>query len=126
MVVKIGENIFYYEYKVKNSKFCCYSLKISNISEIKNLIKKYYDSKASHNCYAYVVEENDKIVFKGFDDNEPHNCAGNAMLYVLIKQKIFNILIINIRYFRNPKLGASKLKKSYQHGVIELLKNVRG
>lgn len=125
MKLEINDNFYYYEYKVKNSKFCCYLQKIKSKEDIKKILEKYHDDKASHHCYAYVLEENGKIETKGYDDKEPRNSAGNAMLYVLLKQNLTNVLVLNIRYFRPPQLGVGNLMKAYQHGIIKLLSIIK-
>ncbi len=57
----------------KKSKFIANVFYVESVEEaeeiIKDIKKKYYDAR--HNCYAYVINEEDDIIQKSSDDGEP-------------------------------------------------------
>lgn len=104
---------------IKNSKFITLLFKIkskNDVSDILDNIKKAYP-KATHYCYAYVVDSSKK----SSDDGEPGGTAGMPILNVLEKEKITNILAIVVRYFGGIKLGAGGLVRAYSKSVKDTL-----
>lgn len=103
------------ELVVKKSKFICNLIKVESKQEaeetIKNLKKKYHDAR--HNCIAYRVFENDKIIEKSSDDGEPSGTAGAPMLNILKKNNLCNILLVVTRYFGGILLGTGGLVRAY-------------
>lgn len=99
---------------IEKSRFIGHSFHIDSVEEaeeyIKNAKKKYYD--ATHNCYAYILNE-DMSIMKSSDDGEPSSTAGIPMLEVLKKENITNCLVIATRYFGGIKLGAGGLVRAY-------------
>ena len=77
----------------KKSKFIANIFYIKSVSEaeenIKKMKKKYYDAK--HNCIAYRVIEDGKIVERSSDDGEPSGTAGTPMLSILQKNNLCNV-----------------------------------
>ena len=74
----------------KKSKFIANIFYVENVEEaeakVKEVKRKYYDAK--HNCIAYRVIENGRIVEKSSDDGEPSGTAGGPMLNILQKNNI--------------------------------------
>ena len=66
------------------------------LEKVAAMKKKYWDAR--HNCYAYVVGDNNEIQ-RFSDDGEPSQTAGKPMLDVLLAQKIHNVLVVVTRYF---------------------------
>ena len=68
----------------KKSKFISNFFYVENINDaedkIKEVKKKYHDAK--HNCIAYRVLEDEKIVERASDDGEPSGTAGGPMLNI--------------------------------------------
>ena len=68
----IEEDTFF-ELTEKKSKFLANFIKVETVEEaeekIKALKKKYHDAR--HNCVAYRIAEEDKIVERFSDDGEP-------------------------------------------------------
>lgn len=111
----------------KKSKFIGNVYYIETIEEAEKIIertkKKYHDAR--HNCYAYRIIEEDRIVEKQSDDGEPSGTAGAPMLNILIKKNLNNVLIIVTRYFGGILLGTGGLVKAYLEaslGAIEKAK----
>lgn len=106
---------------INKSKFICNLIKVTSeldaIEKINNIKTKYKD--ATHNCYAYII--NNKMKFS--DDKEPNGTAGMPILNVLKNKKLDNILCVVTRYFGGIKLGAGGLVRAYTNSVTNCLKD---
>ena len=105
------------ELDVKKSKFIANIIKITNEQDAKeklNQIRKEY-SNARHNCYAYIVYDNETKtkIEKSSDDREPSGTAGIPMLTLLQKNNLVNVLIVVTRYFGGILLGTGGLVRAY-------------
>ena len=107
----------------KKSKFICNLIKVQSQEEaekmIKQIRKKYFDAR--HNCIAYRVYEEDKIVEKASDDGEPSGTAGGPMLNILRNQNLINVLIVVTRYFGGILLGTGGLVRAYSEATLEAI-----
>ena len=107
------------EIVIKNSRFICYLIKISNkditpyIDKIKNM-----HPKASHYCYGYIYNDIELCS----DDGEPGGTAGMPILNVLKKENLNYVLAVVVRYFGGIKLGAGGLVRAYTKAVSETIK----
>ena len=99
----------------KKSKFIaniCYVESVEQAEEkIKNIKKQYYDAR--HNCVAYRVAENGKVIEKSSDDGEPSGTAGGPMLNILQKSNLCNVVVVVTRYFGGILLGTGGLVRAY-------------
>lgn len=104
---------------VRKSDFICTLIPVNNVNEaleqLTLLRKKYYD--ATHNCYAYIVEDG----IKYSDDGEPSQTAGLPIYNVLEKNELTNILAVVTRYFGGILLGAGGLVRAYTKATTEAL-----
>lgn len=111
------------EIVVKKSKFICNLIKIETQEEsesiIKQIKKKYYDAR--HNCIAYRVIEDEKIIEMSSDDGEPSGTAGGPMLNILQKNDFCNVLVVVTRYFGGILLGTGGLVRAYSEAIIEAI-----
>lgn len=111
---------------IQKSEFICRAYRVNTIDEVNNKLneirKKHYD--ATHNCYAYILGDNQDIQ-KASDDGEPAKTAGAPMIDVLKKKELTNILVIVTRYFGGILLGAGGLVRAYSSSVSECLKGVK-
>ena len=104
---------------IKNSRFICYLIKISNkditpyIDKIKNM-----HPKATHYCYGYIYNDIELCS----DDGEPGGTAGMPILNVLKKENLNYVLAVVVRYFGGIKLGAGGLVRAYTKAVSETIK----
>ena len=109
----------------KKSKFIANIFYVENTEEaeekIKFIKKKYYDAK--HNCIAYRIAENDKIVEKSSDDGEPSGTAGGPMLNILQKSNLCNVVVIVTRYFGGILLGTGGLVRAYSDATQKVIEN---
>lgn len=90
------------------------------ITFIEQTKKKYYD--ANHNCFAYVIGDNNEIQ-RCSDDGEPVRTAGRPMLDVLLGEGIYNAALVVTRYFGGTLLGTGGLVRAYQGAAKEGLNN---
>ena len=99
----------------KKSKFIANLFYVESIEEaeakLKEIKKKYFDAK--HNCFAYRVMLDDKIIERFSDDGEPSGTAGAPMLTVLSGNNLANVLVIVTRYFGGILLGTGGLIRAY-------------
>ena len=87
----------------------------------KQLIEKYSDPQATHNCVAYIIGTHERA----YDDGEPSGTAGMPMLNVLKMQGLTNIIAIVTRHFGGIKLGAGGLTRAYSQSVAQALKEAK-
>ena len=122
--ITIKENI-QAEIVVKKSKFICNLIKIETQEEaediIKQIKKKYYDAR--HNCVAYRVIKDERIIERSSDDGEPSGTAGGPMLNILQKSDFCNVLVIVTRYFGGILLGTGGLVRAYSEATIDAINN---
>ncbi len=120
------ENEYSCEIIIKKSRFIGYLFPIKsqeNAQEVlKNIRKKHYD--ATHNCYAYIISDNDQTIIKSSDDGEPGGTAGVVIYEVLKKNNLTNIMCIVTRYFGGIKLGAGGLVRAYSQSTGEAIKQI--
>lgn len=107
---------------IQKSEFICRIYRVNDLNEVEQILnkikKQHYD--ATHNCYAYILGDNQDIQ-KCSDDGEPAKTAGSPMLDVLKKNNMTNILAIVTRYFGGILLGAGGLVRAYSSSVSECL-----
>ena len=109
---------FTYSVTIEKSKFICYIKGIENEDEAKEFIMqiKKMNSLATHNCYAYIADQNG-LIMKFSDDGEPQGTAGLPMLEVLKNKKIYKAVAVVTRYYGGIKLGTGGLTRAYSGGV---------
>lgn len=111
----------------KKSKFIANIFYVESVNEaeekIKNVKKQYYDAK--HNCFAYIISENNVLTKRFSDDGEPNGTAGAPMLDILEKQKLYNVVVIITRYFGGILLGTGGLVRAYSETLKKAIKNAQ-
>ena len=117
---KTIENNITLEIEEKRSKFIANIFYIESAKEAEDIIKqckkKYYDAR--HNCYAYIVN-NEQMIKKSSDDGEPSGTAGSPILNVIEKNNLSNVLIVVTRYFGGILLGAGGLVRAYTEAATK-------
>ena len=120
--ISIKENV-QTEIVVKKSKFICTLIRVDSQEDAENMIKqtkkKYFDAR--HNCVAYRIAEDEKIIEKASDDGEPSGTAGGPMLNILKKNNLCNVLVIVTRYFGGILLGTGGLVRAYSDATLEAI-----
>jgi uncharacterized YigZ family protein len=115
--------------KVNRSSFIGSVEFVSNSEEAESFILNIRDEffKATHNCFAYRIDENQ---FRFSDDGEPSGTAGKPILMILEKYNIEQVALVITRNFGGIKLGRGGLIRAYsqcaeetiqQAGVKELI-----
>lgn len=122
--ITIKENVIQ-EITEKKSKFIANLIKVENKEEAEKVIKetkkKYHDAR--HNCIAYRVIEENKLIEKSSDDGEPSGTAGAPMLNILQKNNLCNIVVIVTRYFGGILLGTGGLVRAYSEATTKAIEN---
>ena len=111
----------------KRSRFIANIYNITNSEDaekkIKEIKKKY--QVARHNCIAYRVIENDRVIEKSSDDGEPSGTAGGPILKILQKSNLCNVLVVVTRYFGGVLLGTGGLVRAYSDATQEAIKKCK-
>lgn len=107
-----------HEIEIKKSRFICTMVRIQSEDQAKQLIEQVTkeNSKANHNCYAYMLGDDDHIQRES-DNGEPSGTAGVPILEVLKKNELHNVLAVVTRYFGGIKLGAGGLIRAYSNAT---------
>lgn len=71
--------------------------------------------KARHNCYAYLLRENN--ISRHSDDGEPAGTAGAPIYEVLRREGLTDVTCVVTRYFGGILLGAGGLTRAYAQGA---------
>lgn len=112
------------EYIEKKSRFIGYICNIKDENQAEEIIaairKKYWDAR--HNCYAYILGDNNEIQ-KFSDDKEPSGTAGKPIMEVLVQEGLNNCLCVVTRYFGGVLLGTGGLVRAYGQATKEALNN---
>ncbi len=110
------------EIVIEKSRFIASVKRVKTEDEAKDFVlsvkSKYKD--ASHNCYAFVADENGFFI-KFSDDGEPQGTAGMPMLEVLKGRNLYNTAVVVTRYFGGMKLGTGGLARAYGDSVSKVL-----
>jgi len=106
---------------INKSKFITSLYVVKTENEVKEILKEIKETykDATHNCYAYVLDNGTKQ--KASDDGEPQGTAGRPILDVLLKNELTDILAVVTRYFGGIKLGAGGLTRAYSNSIQEAL-----
>ncbi len=111
--------------EIKKSKFIVHLAQTNNEAEAKDFVDqiRQQESSATHNCYAYIVQEN-VLIERMSDDGEPSGTAGPPILNVLQQQGLENVTAVVTRYFGGIKLGAGGLIRAYSSTTAEGIKDI--
>jgi len=77
---------------------------------------------ASHNAWAFRINDGPQAVIGSSDDGEPGGTAGRPMLAVLTGSALVEVVAVGTRYFGGTKLGTGGLVRAYGGAVREALK----
>ncbi|MDJ1647424.1 IMPACT family protein [Mycoplasma phocimorsus] len=107
--------IAYDEYIEKKSKFIGLKYIIKSKDNVEYIIKKLWEEhkKARHIVYAYIIGNEQNYTGSYNEDREPNGTAAKPIYNLLLKKKMFNTLVVVVRYFGGTKLGAGKLLRAY-------------
>lgn len=109
---------------IKKSRFITTLMPIESAQDAESKLSairaEYKD--ATHNCYAYIGDNNSGVM-RYSDDGEPQGTAGAPMLEVLKRRGLGFTLAVVTRYFGGVKLGANGLVGAYTDSVVNALDN---
>ncbi|TPR17718.1 YigZ family protein [Apilactobacillus timberlakei] len=113
------------EVDIKKSRFICNIARVQNEEEANNFIEsiKLENKKATHNCYAYVIGQDDHIQ-RASDNGEPSGTAGVPILDAIKMIGIHNTVAVVTRYFGGIKLGAGGLIRAYSNATTKAIESV--
>ncbi|MGN0820071.1 MAG: YigZ family protein [Christensenellaceae bacterium] len=101
------------EIVIERSRFITFVKRVETEADAKDFIatirKKH--GLATHNCYAYVVENG--LIRRFSDDGEPSKTAGAPILEAITGNNLSNVVVVVTRYFGGIKLGAGGLVRAY-------------
>jgi|GEM_PF-1714341 len=84
---------------------------------------KFKYPAATHYCYAYLIG-NKLMQTGGFsDDGEPVKTAGQPIFDAIIANKIYDCLLVVVRYFGGIMLGAGGLIRAYKKSALAVCIN---
>ena len=97
----------------KKSEFIGFLAPVSEEEEAVKFIAEIRagNPKARHNCYAYILRENN--IARHSDDGEPQGTAGAPIYEVLRKEGLTDVVCVVTRYFGGILLGAGGLTRAY-------------
>ena len=101
----------------KKSEFIGYLAPVSTEEEAVKFVAEIraLHPKARHNCYAYILRENNTA--RHSDDGEPQGTAGAPIYEVLRKEGLVDVACVVTRYFGGILLGAGGLTRAYAKGA---------
>jgi uncharacterized YigZ family protein len=103
------------EERVKDSRFIVFLRSIVSREEAEACIaersRKFHD--ATHNCYAFRVGFDERVIAKSSDAGEPAGTAGRPILQALERRHLTNVVAVVTRYFGGTKLGTGGLVRAY-------------
>lgn len=104
------------EFVEKRSRFIGYCKPVKTEQEAVDFIneKRSEHWNATHNVYAYSLREGN--IKRYSDDGEPSGTAGMPVLDVIVKNEIFDVVVVVTRYFGGVLLGTGGLVRAYSHG----------
>lgn len=109
----------------KRSKFIANIYPVETVEEAENIIKQtkrtYHDAR--HNCFAYSVMQDGKVINRFSDDGEPSGTAGAPILNIITNNQLCNVLVIVTRYFGGILLGTGGLVRAYSDSTMKALSN---
>jgi uncharacterized YigZ family protein len=110
---------------IKRSEFIGNCLKVDTEDEAKDFIKLISEKykNANHNCWSYLVNENNRKYFNYSDNGEPSGSAGKPIFGEFQKFDLENIVCVVSRFFGGVKLGVRGLIDAYSTTASKTLKN---
>ena len=108
----------------KKSKFIANLFYVESVKEAEKIITKIKKKNfnARHNCIAYRIIEQERVIEKSSDDGEPSGTAGLPMLNILQKNNLVNVLVIVTRFFGGILLGTGGLVRAYSNSLLQAIK----
>ncbi|MEJ6400249.1 YigZ family protein [Nicoliella lavandulae] len=113
------------EINIKKSRFIGSVKRVKTEEEAKAFVDQITEENksATHNCYAYMVGQDDHIQRKS-DNGEPSGTAGLPILDAIKLKQLHDVAVVVTRYFGGIKLGAGGLIRAYSNATTEAINHV--
>lgn len=110
---------------VKKSVFIGYASPANTEEEARAFIEKIksHHSDATHNVFAYLINDGRNFAIRYDDDGEPKGSAGKPVLKVIQNKGLSNVVVVVTRYFGGIKLGYGGLVKAYSDAASLAIEN---
>ena len=108
-----------HEEVVKKSTFIATVAPVTSLQQAIDFIQQNSDASATHNCWAYRVQN----IYRFNDDGEPAGTAGKPILNAIDGQGFNNTVALVIRYYGGIKLGTGGLMRAYGGSVNRCLQS---
>lgn len=114
-----------FEQSIQKSRFIGRVAPVSTEQEAQDFIDgvKWAHRDATHNCYAYYLYHDQIKRFN--DDGEPGSTAGLPIFDILIRNNVYNCVIVVTRYFGGTLLGSGGLVRAYSSTAAGALSKAR-
>jgi len=106
--------------EIKKSRFVAIGAPVRSEEEATAFIRESCDKSASHNCFAFRLED----VHRFSDDGEPGGTAGRPILSVIEHADLFCVAVLVRRWFGGIKLGTGGLARAYGSAAAECLRQM--
>ena len=120
-----------YKFDIMRSDFVVRLCHVENVAEVKSKVAEIEANNpcSASNCFAYILSE--KTVQQGpedavldttmvcCDDKEEEGTAGEPMLAMLTKARLFEVLAVVSRYFGTVRISGAGLSQAYARAVAE-------
>ena len=107
--------------EIKKSRFLTSARRVDSINQAVAFIQKNSHADASHNCWAYQIDDNHRFS----DDGEPASTAGGPIFSAIQGQGLDHVVVLVTRYFGGTKLGAGGLVRAYGGGAAKCLRQAK-
>ena len=104
--------------EIKKSRFIAIALPVESPAEALEKIEAVRDPQATHNCWAYKIENQ----YRFSDDGEPGGTAGRPILAAIEGQGMDRVLVVVTRFFGGIKLGSGGLVRAYGGTAAQCLR----
>lgn len=110
-----------WEQTVEKSRFIAIVHHVTNLDEVAACLQavRVEYPNARHYVYAYRLKE--RLLEKSTDDGEPQGTGGKQVLEQLQHRRLWDILVVVVRYFGGILLGTGGLSRAYSGTVKGLL-----
>ena len=116
-----------FEIKILRSRFIAHTEPCFTDEQAREIIKqvKLNHKNATHNCWGYLINNNNYKSEFSSDNGEPPGTAGRPILGAIKKSGRENIIVIVTRYFGGKKLGVRGLIEAYSAAAEGVLNNFK-
>ena len=116
-----------FEIKILRSRFIAHAEPCFTDEQAREIIKqvKLNHKNATHNCWGYLINNNNYKSEFSSDNGEPPGTAGRPILGAIKKSGRENIIVIVTRYFGGKKLGVRGLIEAYGAAADGVLNNFK-